>query len=112
MLFSPVSDQYARNARARQMLRGKLCHFARADNHDRAISQFSENLSSKLDRHVADGDSRGRDARLSSDALGDAESLMDKTIENAPGCPGLDRERIGMTHLAQDLRLADNHRVE
>ena len=44
--------------------------------------------------------------------LGDAQRVMDELVQDAAGRPGLDRERVGVAHLPENLRLADDHRVE
>jgi hypothetical protein len=37
---------------------------------------------------------------------------MDQTVQNSTDSAGFDAERVRMTHLAQHLRLANDHRIE
>src|SRR5438270_940798 len=111
-LVCAVGDEDARCARAREVLRGEFGHRARADHEDGRSLERPENLSAQLDRREADGDGGGGDAGLVADALGDVQRVVDELVQNAPGGAGLDGDGVGVAHLSEHLRLADDERVE
>ena len=52
------------------------------------------------------------DARLGAHALGGREGALEEPAEDRAGGAALDRGAVRVLHLAEDLRLADHHRVE
>ena len=65
-------------------------------------------------RHRRGGDRHrvGTDVRLGPHALGHRERRLEQAVEHRSGAAGLLRRAIGILELAQDLRLAEHHRVE
>ena len=53
-----------------------------------------------------------RDSCFRSHSFGDTERVMDQAVQHPANCSGFNSECVGMTNLAQDLRFADNHRIE
>ena len=108
----PVRDEDALGAGAVQVLRRQLAHLARADDHHRMALQRAENLARQFHRRVADRDRHLPDAGLRAHSLGDAESARENLFEQpADRAFGLG-DRVGALELAQNLRLADHHRIE
>src|ERR1051326_7184133 len=86
--------------------RGQLSHFTRADQHDGAALQRVEDLLAKLDCHITDRDGAARDARFVSDSFGDAERVMNQPVQHTTNSSGFNSNRVRVTHLAENLRLA------
>src|SRR5262249_33433706 len=110
--FCAIGNYDACCARVHEMTCGEFGHFSRADEHDSAALEGVEDLFAELDRHVTDRDRAAGDAGFVSDSFSDAERVMDQTIQHPTDCSRFNSECVGMTNLAQDLRLADDHRIE
>ena len=111
-LVGSVGDEYARRARAREVLRCEFGHLARADQENGRAFERAENLSPQLDRREADRDGRGSDARLASDSLGDVQRVVHEPVEDAARRACLDGDCVSVSNLTEHLRLADDERVE
>src|SRR5437867_558580 len=107
-----IRDKNRRDSSTPQMLRGKLTHFARADDHHDFARQGTKDLSRQLDGRIADGNGRLRNARLTPDTLGNSESAAHQCAEVHADGAGIACDAVGFLHLAENLRLADHHRVE
>ena len=95
-----------------QVPRGRFRHLAGADDQNRQPVQVAEDLAGQLDGDVADRDRHLADAGLVADAPRHAERAVEQLVEfAAQGAGGLG-QRVGVLHLAQNLRLADDHRIE
>ena len=95
-----------------QVLGGQLAHLAGADQQHRAAVEAVEDLLGQLHRGEGDRDRVPRDLRLRAHALGHAEGLAEQRVQLRPDRLARLRQREGVLHLAEDLRLADHHRVE
>src|SRR5437764_6806526 len=111
-LVGSVGDEYARRARTREVLRSEFGHLARADQENGRAFQRAENLSPQLDCREADRDSRGSDAGLAADSLGDTQRLVNETVEDSARRACLDGDCVCVSNLTEHLRLADDERVE
>ena len=65
-------------------------------------------------RHGGGGDRHGvgADLRLGAHALGDREGRLEQAVQHRAGRAGVLRGAVGVLELAEDLRLAEHHRVE
>ncbi len=95
-----------------EMPRDELRHLARADQHRGLVRERLEDLQREVDRDRADGDAPRRDAGLGAHALRDRERLVEDAVEDGAGRARLGGEVVEALQLAEDLRLADHHRVE
>ena len=59
-----------------------------------------------------DGGARGVDAGVGVHPLADAQRLLGELVQHAPDRARARRRGVGVAELAEDLRLADDHRVE
>ena len=73
---------------------------------------MAENLFRQIDRDRADRDRAARDPGPRPHLLGDPESSLKKPVQKRPGRAGTARRFVGLLGLAEDLGLADDHRVE
>ncbi len=105
-------DKQRLDAEALQVARREFGHFSRAHQHHGLVGQTVENFAGETHRRGADGDRAVADERGLAHALGDRERLVECTMEHQSGAAGLDRLRVCDFKLAEDLRLADYHRVE
>ena len=111
-LGSAVGDQDAARAAREEVLGGELAHLARADHEDGLAFELSEDLLGQLHRRVGDRNGGAADGRIAPDALGDGEGVHHGVVERPVHRPGLAGDGVGALHLAEDLRLADQHRIE
>ena len=107
-LCSAVRDVRDRRSARREVHGCELADPARADEQHAAPGQIAEDLLRK-------GGCRGRNRRrvladrgLGADALPDLERLPEDAVEQRPGRRGIERR----AHLAENLALAGNERVE
>jgi hypothetical protein len=71
-----------------------------------------ENTAGAVDGNGADAQPALGDARLAHHLLADGEGLLEERIEGRAGRPAFAGLVVRVADLAQDLRLADDHRVE
>src|SRR5207248_337430 len=83
-----------------------------ADQHHFAIVQRSKDLFSQLDGRVADRNRAHADFGLATHALSDGEGASDHGVEESGNGALLFGGGVGRFELSEDLRLADDHRVE
>ena len=100
------------HARSQQVARRKLRHLSRADQHHSPLLQRSEYLARKFHGCVTDRNSADADIGLGAHSLGDAECARDYRVQQPVDGALILRERVGGLQLAEDLRLADDHRVQ
>ena len=103
-----VGDERDLRASAPQVAGGLLAHLARAEQDDRAALEAAEDL---LRERGGGGRHRGRalaDRGLRSHLPARVKRLPKDTVEHRAGRPELVRK----PHLAEDLALARNERVE
>jgi len=111
-LVGAVRDQHAAHAVADEMLRGEFAHLAGAQDQHTASVERLEHALGEFDRRVADRDGILADLRLGTHALADLEALAEQLVEHAAARPVAEGVVVGFFDLAEDLGLAQNHRVE
>ena len=90
----------------------ELTHLARADQEHGATRQAVEDLLGQLDRGERDRHGVAADVGLRADLLGDRERVREQRVQRRPDGLARLRQREGVLHLTEDLRLADHHRIE
>ena len=107
-----AGDHDLADALRAQMLRRQRADFAGADDEHAAALESPEDLPRQRHRRKADRDRAFAERRLAADALADAEGPVKQLAQHRPGAAptggGLER----VLHLPEDLRLADDERVE
>ena len=94
------------------MQRGELAHLAGADDDDVTSFQIAENLSRERDGRVAHGHGARAEARFRPHALADRKARMKQPVQHRTDRLRLGRRRVCFLDLSEDLRLADDERVE
>ncbi len=97
---------------AHQVAGRQLAHLAGPHQEDVTVAQLAEDLLGELHRDERDRDRVVADARLRSRPLGGGHRSVPERVQDRP-----ERGRgrgilVGRLHLAQDLRLTEDHRVE
>ena len=87
-------------------------HLAGPDQHDRLVVQLAENLAGQFDRRITDGHGAGADPGLGAHPLGHGKGLVQQSVQDQPADFMLGGVAVGLLELAQDLRLAHDHRIE
>ena len=91
---------------------GQLRHLPRAENQDVQPFEIPEDLLRERDRGVADGDRAFGEARFRTHALADGERWRKQAVGQRAGRLQLVRGGICGLDLPQNLRLANDQRVE
>ncbi len=107
-----VGDPDPLGAGGQQVDQGHLAHFAGPDHEYRLVVEPGEDLPGQVDGRAADAETAGGDARGGVDVLGDRQGLLEERVEplaRGAGRPGGFERLAG---LADDLRLAEHHRVD
>ena len=99
----PPLDERARRALAR---------FPGAEQEHFARFEIAENLFRQIDRDRTDRDRTARDFSPGPDLFRDPKGALEKSMQKRPGRAGFARRGIGLFRLAENLGLADDHRVE
>ena len=107
-----VGDVERHRALLHEEARGQLRHLARAHQQHRLAVQAAEDLPRQLHRGGGDGHREAAHLRLRAHALGHAEGLAHEGVEHGAHGAARLRQREGILHLPQDLRLADHQRVQ
>ncbi len=108
---APVHDDQA-HAAPDEALRGRLAHVAGAEQHRSPPPEVSEDLLRELDRHRAHAHRAGRDVRLGAHPLRDREGASETTVQQRAHATRRLARAVRALDLPEDLRLADDHRVE
>jgi hypothetical protein len=111
-LEGAVGDGDARRPLRCEVRRAQLDHLSRADEQHALVLEARENARGELNRGGRHRDALRSHARRRAHLLGDRERALEQLVqhraERARGFRGARR----VLHLAQDLRLAEHHRVE
>ena len=91
---------------------GQLRHLAGAEDEDVQRREVAEDLARQLDRRIADRDRPLAEAGFGADPLADGERGVEEAMGHGAGKVQVARQRVGALHLAENLRLADDQRVE
>ena len=92
--------------------RGSLADLSSSQHHDRPPVQIPEDFSREIDGHRSDRRGSAGDLGFAPHLLGHPERVLEKLVEMAGGCPAIGGRSIRLLELAQDLGLADNHRIQ
>ena len=107
-----AGDDDLADALRAQVLRGQRADLAGADDQHAPALESPEDLPRQRHRREADRHRAFAERRLGADALADAERPVKQLAQHRPGAApaggGLER----VLHLSEDLRLADDQRVE
>ena len=74
--------------------------------------QRAENFFGQFDRDRRNRNRRGSDCSLAAHALGDGKGAAEKLIELSANRADRARGRVGFFYLAENLRFADDHRIQ
>ena len=102
----------ARAPSPHHLARRELAHLARAHQQHRAAVQLAEDLGRELDRDVRQRDGVPADRRLAAGALRRGDRAVAQAVQHRAEAARLLGRLVGVLHLAEDLRLAEHHRVE
>ena len=108
----PADDRHVPDALRLHVLRGELAHLAGAEDDDRAAVEVAEDLLGERDRGVADRDGAGAERGFRPHALADGEGRVEQAVEQRSGGFGLPGGAVRFFDLAENLRLADDQRIE
>ncbi len=111
-LLGAVGHQDARGSLLDEVARGQLGHLARAHQQYGLALQAAEDLARQIDRDRGNRHRRAADLRLCADPFGHREGALQQRVERAGNGSHLAGHGIRFLHLAQDLRLADDHRIQ
>ena len=92
--------------------RRQLGHLAGADDEHRRVAQVADDLARQAERRVADRHRALGQLGLAPHALAGGERGVEQAVEERAGRVQIGRGRVGLLHLAEDLRLADDERIE
>ena len=95
-----------------EMRRRELDHLAGADEQQALVGDRREDPLGELDRRRRHRDRRAADVGLRAHVLGHREGALEQAVEHQPERAGRLRVPDRLLHLAQDLRLAQHHRIE
>ena len=107
-----IRDENGSGALLHEVARGDLAHFARADEEDGAALERAEDFAGEIDGHGRDGDGIGADTGFAARFFGGGKGSLEQVLELAGNGSGGARDGEGLFDLAENLRLADDHRVE
>ena len=108
----PADDRHLLDALRFHVQRRQLAHFAGADDEDRPALEVAEDLARERDCREADRDGARGQSGFRADALARGERRMEQAVEDRADRLRAGGERVGFLHLAEDLRLADDERIE
>jgi len=107
----PVHHHHLRALLA-QVLGGEPRQLAGAEHEHAPTTDRPEHLLGERRGGVAPRHAGPADGRLGPDPLRHLEDAAERAVQLAPADPRLDRARVRLLHLAQDLRLAQHRRLE
>jgi len=108
----PVGDGQLGEPSVAQRLRSQARRLADADHEPALRAKVAERAARQLDACAADGERVAADGRLGACALARPDGAVEEVRQRAAGHAGPARRAEGVTHLSQDLRLADDLRIE
>ena len=104
------------DGRARHVLvevhRAEPRHLAGAEDHEVLLAQVAEDLAGERDRRVAERDRALGEPGIGADTLADGEGAMEQAVDHAAGAARLAGGLVGVLDLPEDLRFADDERIE
>ncbi len=107
-----VGDEDVLDAVRLEVRGGELAGLAGAHDEHGVVLELAEHLEGQLDGRGAHAHRALADGRLGAHALADFERVPEQAVEDDAGATALAGLLVGGLHLGDDLRLADDHRVE
>src|SRR5829696_7829704 len=90
----------------------ELCHLARADAQDGFVVEMIEDAARVIDGNAGDTEPPLGDARLGHHLLPDGRGALEERVEDWTGRARIAGGVVRFAHLAEDLRLANDHRIQ
>ena len=97
---------------AQEMTGGEFAHLACADDEDGLVLEAAKDLLSHLNGSVSNRDRGAAQRGLPPHPLCYRQGLAHHFLERAGQSPGFVRQLKGPLQLSEDLRFAQNHRIE
>jgi hypothetical protein len=91
---------------------GELDHLAGADEEQPRVGERGKDALRELDRRGRHGDRRAADVRLRAHVLRHRERALEQPVEDQAQRTGGLSAAHRLLHLAEDLRLAEHHRIQ
>ena len=107
-----VRDAHVLQALAGQRVQRQLDHLAGADQKRRLVLEVFEDLTRQIDGHACHRNGSLGDGGFIANPLGRRKGALKQSREHRPAASAFDRRAIGVLHLPENLRLADDHRVD
>ncbi len=107
-----IGDDQAAHLGFGQVTGGQLNGLAGANEQDAGLGKVGEHGFGEAHRGEGDGYRARTDARIRADPLGDRKRVLEKALQRRIEGAGMPGDRIGILDLAENLRLAENHRFE
>ena len=107
-----ADDRHRFHALRFHVLRGELAHLAGAEDDHVSAGEVAEDLPREGDGGEADRDGARPEVRFGAHALADGETRVEEAVEQRSGGFRLARGAVGFFHLTENLRFADDERVE
>ena len=107
-----VGDDEALDVGVFQVFGDELRGFARADDECGAAVVVVKEAVGEFDTGSGDGDVVGADGGAVADLFGDGEALLEEALQHAADGAGFFAEVVGLFELAEDLRFAEDERVQ
>ena len=107
-----VRDREQARLAGREVGRGQLDHLAGADEEHLGLAHVLEKLRRQAHRGRRHADRMAADLGRRAHLLGDRERALEHLLQRAAERAGAARLAHRLLQLAEDLRLAENHRVE
>ncbi len=108
----PADDRHVMHALRFHVHGGELAHFAGADHHHAAALQVAEDLFRERDRREADRHGARSEPGLGPHPLADAERRVEQPVQDRADRAGVRGGGVRLLHLPENLRLANDERVE
>ena len=107
-----VGDEDGLDAVRLEVRGGELAGLAGAHDEHGVVLELAEHLEGQLDGRGADAHGALADGRLGAHALAHFERVPEQAVEDDAGATAFAGLLVGGLHLGDDLRLADDHRIE
>ncbi len=111
-LVGAIRHKGALHAVAQQVLGGELAHLPGTQDKYRAALEILEDALGELDGCITDRDGVLTDLGLCAHPLAHLEAVTEQLVEDPAGSATGKRVVVGFFDLTQDLRLAQDHRVQ
>ena len=111
-LEGAIGHQDGARSMVYEMARRLLAHLAGAHDQNPLAFERAENLTRQLHRDRGDGDRGVADLGLGAHPLGDHEGALQHLVQMATDGPCGTGCQVAALHLAEDLRLTNDHGVE